>query len=50
MIIKEKTKSIQISENVHNLAKEYCTKRFLKLGGFIEELILKELKNLNNGK
>ena len=50
MIIKEKTKSVQISENVHNLAKEYCTKKFLKLGGFIEELIIKELKNLNNGK
>jgi hypothetical protein len=50
MILKEKTKSIQISENVHNLAKEYCTKKFLKLGGFIEEIIIKELNNLNNGK
>lgn len=50
MELKQKTKSIQISDEVHNKAKEYCRKKFLKLGGFIEELIIKELKNLNNGK
>ena len=45
MILKEKTKSVQINENVHTKAKLYCKKKFLKLGGFIEELILRELND-----
>lgn len=45
-----KTKSVQINENVHDLAKQYCKERFLKLGGFIEELIIKELKKNENGR
>lgn len=49
-MVKDKTKSVQISENVHTLAKEYCAKKFLKMGRFIEELIIKELTKDSNGK
>jgi len=45
--MKEKTKSVQINEQVHNMAKLYCEKKFLKLGKFIEKLILKEVKDSN---
>lgn len=39
----ERTKSVQISEDVHNKAKEYCQDKFLKMGKFIETLILREI-------
>jgi hypothetical protein len=48
METKNKTKSVQINEDIHDKAKTYCKKRFLKMGGFIEELILNELKRKNN--
>jgi hypothetical protein len=49
LIIKGKRKSILINGDVHQLAKDYCDKNFLKLTGFIENLILKELKKTGNG-
>lgn len=51
MLLKEKTKSVQIKEDIHVRAKDYCNKKALKLGRFIEELINKELNFLEkNGK
>jgi hypothetical protein len=50
MLTKEKTKSIQISEDVHTRAKLFCSKKALKIGRFIEELIIKELNILENGR
>lgn len=50
MIIKEKTKSIQINEDIHNRAKIFCNKKALKIGRFIEELIIRELEKVENGK
>lgn len=45
--MKDKTKSVQINEQVHNKAKVYCEKKFLKLGKFVEKLILKEIEDNN---
>lgn len=50
MIVKDKRKSILIDEQIHLLAKEYCNKKFLKLSGFIEDLIIREINKTNNGK
>ncbi len=50
MLVKEKTKSIQITEDVHNRAKLFCKKKALKIGRFIEDLITKELNTLENGR
>jgi hypothetical protein len=50
MLVKEKTKSIQISEDIHTRAKHYCSKKALKIGRFIEDLIIKELNSLENGR
>jgi hypothetical protein len=50
MLLKEKTKSIQISEDIHTRAKYFCSKKALKIGRFIEDLITKELNNLENGR
>lgn len=50
MLVKEKTKSIQISEDIHTRAKNFCSKKALKIGRFIEDLITRELDNKENGK
>jgi hypothetical protein len=50
MLLKEKTKSVQITEDIHNRAKSFCNKKALKIGRFIEDLITRELNNIENGK
>lgn len=50
IIIKEKRKSILIDADVHKMAKEYCDENFLKISGFIENLIEKEIKKANGKK
>lgn len=50
MLLKEKTKSVQISEEIHTRAKHFCGRKALKIGRFIEDLIIKELNNIENGK
>ena len=50
MLLKEKTKSVQISEDIHTRAKLFCNKKALKIGRFIEDLITKELNKIENGK
>lgn len=50
MLVKEKTKSVQISEEIHTRAKHFCSKKALKIGRFIEDLITRELNKIENGK
>lgn len=49
-LTKDKRKSILIDDVIHQKAKDYCAKNFLKLSGFIEGLILNEINNSKHGK
>jgi hypothetical protein len=50
MLIKEKTKSVQINEEIHNKLKIFCGKKALKISRFIEDIIIRELNNYDSGK
>lgn len=49
-LTKDKRKSILIDDVIHQKAKEYCAKKFLKLSCFIEGLILNEINKSKHGK
>ena len=42
---KRKTMSISIDRETHALIKEHCKKRTLKISGWIENLVINEIKN-----
>jgi hypothetical protein len=49
-LTKDKRKSILIDDVIHQKAKEYCEKNFLKLSSLVENLILNEINNSKYGK
>jgi len=41
----KKIKNLKISEEIHDILKEYCEKRGIKIYRFLEKLILEKCKN-----
>ncbi len=43
----KKVKTFQVSEDAHKLVMDYCKKYSLKANGFVENLLTKSIRSLN---